>query len=274
MRDWIDTARDLLQQKNKIEVAAATWRDGNRQADYLFQGKRLLDGKHFRQENRSNLPLSETANQFVDAGLRARRNARFKLAALLCLPLLLVVIPIEIYQRQQLIDRYRKQIDEGATPAHAVEFLVTGCWARDRAAKMPSYWVNRRYGHCLPLRAAYLYSIDLNGMRLRSADFSEANLYLADLGNADLAGTNFQQADLRYAILRDSNLSGANLSEVSVLETRFEGASYTDNSTKQGVCKHMNFSHPCPTLLPSEVDPLAEEMVLIQTLADFEDTEW
>lgn len=71
------------------------------------------------------------------------------------------------------------------------------------------------------------YNANLAQANLREANLQRAELYRANLKNADLQGADLTNANLTSAILRDANLGGANLKGAKVDEEQLKSAKTT-----------------------------------------------
>ena len=78
------------------------------------------------------------------------------------------------------------------------------------------------------LYEANLYFKDLRRANLRGANLHYANLRHADLSEADLRGADLRGVNLRRADLRGADLRGATLRRAILVETKLEGARFSD----------------------------------------------
>ncbi|XQQ05672.1 MAG: ATP-binding protein [Leptolyngbya sp. IPPAS B-1204] len=78
LRQWIDTDRKKLLQKNEIEAQAKRWSE-TKSKDYLLQGKRLKEAQVFQKEQTSYLSLSPLSREFIQKSLQKHRNSRLQL---------------------------------------------------------------------------------------------------------------------------------------------------------------------------------------------------
>ena len=219
LRQWIETNRDRLRQQRRIETAAVEWREQGKQTGYLLQGLPLIEAKQFQKQQALTFPLSESANHFIRKSIRRRRINRLKTASWLIIPALLTVGVVEYQMREQGIKAdYERLNGSGYEKRPAVEDLVEGCHAKDR---LPTYFAERRFGHCRSLVQAPLAEASLSSADLRYANLSYANLRSADLSSAVLSSAvlsyaNLRSADLRYANLHSADLSNAVLSDANL----------------------------------------------------------
>jgi hypothetical protein len=111
LRQWLDSDRDGLRRKRRIEAAAEEWRDRGKAKDYLLMGKPLKEARAFQEGQGERLALSELAAAFIEKSGKQQRTNQFKLIGLgLVVPLglaiwlgIIVERPIRIRQLWQTV---------------------------------------------------------------------------------------------------------------------------------------------------------------------------
>lgn len=83
------------------------------------------------------------------------------------------------------------------------------------------YEIDGREFHRRRMSFSETYSLDLRGVNLSGARFSEFDLRSVDFRDADLSEAVFYNADLRSADLRGANLRGASLWKADLVGTKF-----------------------------------------------------
>lgn len=90
------------------------------------------------------------------------------------------------------------------------------------------YEIDGREFHRRRLSMTEQYSLDLRGVNLSGADFSEFDLRGVDFRDADLSDAEFHNADLRSADLRGANLRGTSLWKADLVGTKFNESQMPD----------------------------------------------
>jgi uncharacterized protein YjbI with pentapeptide repeats len=209
LRQWIDTDRKKLLQKNEIEAQAKRWSE-KKSKDYLLQGKRLQEAKAFQKEQTSYLSLSPLSREFIQKSLQKRRNNRLRLIGLgLVAPLGLVTFLGFQIQRQMVIREHWETIEKAQGQ-------------QDSSARIAALQELVKYG--VSLANLSLPATDLSNINLSNAFLPNADLSGASLSNADLTGTTLTSANLRLAWLTSTSLSNAILTGANLSNAILTGA--------------------------------------------------
>ncbi|WNZ24626.1 AAA family ATPase [Leptolyngbya sp. NK1-12] len=223
LRQWIDTDRKELLQKNEIEAQAKRWAE-KKSKDYLLQGKRLQEARVFQKEQADHLKLSNQAQEFIQKSRRNTRTNQLKLASLLLIPIMIVYAAVVPQLRQQKYIRAWETVKaKDAGTREALEILTEGCQEKEIILGTVLF------GDCADLSSTDLsgtdlFDADLSYVNFDSTDLSRADLKFADLSGAYLLGADLKFADLLGADLYGTTLSGATLSCLIQQCTDFRGA--------------------------------------------------
>ncbi|MGK7897963.1 MAG: pentapeptide repeat-containing protein, partial [Xenococcus sp. (in: cyanobacteria)] len=239
LKDWIETNRERIKERQKITIAAHEWRNQGRKKDYLFQGRRLTDAVIFAKESSAEIPLSKLEQEFIKASRNQKWKNNFKLFMLLGIPILIVLGIIEPFFRKRAIDENLNLVKNGKATKTNIEYLVEGCHVKNRN-RIPKHLANFLFGNCLSLAGynfeqlnlsqANLRGADLRGTKLSKAILTGADLTSATLSKAEMEETNFEgakliNADLSNSFFVETNLTNANLSNAELSNTYFYRAS-------------------------------------------------
>jgi energy-coupling factor transporter ATP-binding protein EcfA2 len=204
---WREQDRDLRRLVDKIEDAQREWLQQGKKRQDLLQGRLLKDARRLLNQPAE---VARGTKAFIQQSLRWRWT---QLAATLLVPVLILGVPAEYFWREEAVKRDYARLESPSKPEarSAVISLTSGCWAKKQYQYLQTYFRERVFGNCQPLRLAKLEKADLRDANLSGADLSGANLSGADLSGANLSGADLRDANLSGAKLWDANLSGADL---------------------------------------------------------------
>lgn len=231
LRQWIDTDRKKLLQKNEIEAQAKRWSE-TKSKDYLLQGKRLQEAKAFQKVQADHLKLSNLAQEFIQKSRHNTRTNQLKLAGLLLIPIMVVYVAVVPRLRQQNYDRAWETVRaKGAGTREALEILTEGCQETEISGWRIAELIPVVFGDCAEFRYSDLRSTNLDSANLAYVDFTGADLRNSILSNAtlkgaDLRGSNLSNATLLNTDLSNANLSNAALKETNLIFTHFKGTNF------------------------------------------------
>lgn len=231
LRQWIDTDRKELLQKNEIEAQAKRWSE-TKSKDYLLQGKRLQEAKAFQKVQADHLKLSNLAQEFIQKSRHNTRTNQLKLAGLLLIPIMVVYVAVVPRLRQQNYDRAWETVRaKGAGTREALEILTEGCQETEISGWRIAELIPVVFGDCAEFRYSDLRSTNLDSANLAYVDFTGADLRNSILSNAtlkgaDLRGSNLSNATLLNTDLSNANLSNAALKETNLIFTHFKGTNF------------------------------------------------
>lgn len=185
----------------------------------------------------------------------------------------------EIYQAWQVITAAYNQSGSGGR-IEALEFLNSKPrrnpwfwlhWEQQSLAGLAAqkaYLVDIQLAHATlanaNLQEAILAKANLQGSNLLGANLQKAIFEAANLNQTNLAGASLQSADLEGATLQEAVLVGTNFAQANFQNINLQNAKFTDKSTTQRVCQTYFMSYPCPTIFPSNFNPKAAGMILLQ----------
>jgi WD40 repeat protein len=114
LRGWIDEERGALRIHHQMTETAREWRAQNREAGFLYRGRRLTDALEWKSKN--GLSVNELEKEFLDASHQAQRRERRaararRWAAIGALSLALIAVGLyafSLYRAQGVADRAQK----------------------------------------------------------------------------------------------------------------------------------------------------------------------
>ncbi len=231
LRCWLDEDRQNLRQQRWIEDRAIEWRGSRKVKEFLLSGKQLKDARKFQRQEVDRFPLSELAQQLLEATKRQRvKEIAFVAIIYMIVPIVFGGFSIRwwyLETKWAVLRQCEKEQTKDGKCAGRVEALKS---LIDANANL----------HSIDLSGANLSGIDLSKTDLSRANLSRANLSRSDLSKAKLSEANLNSADLSRANLAGANLSrtdmsranlnNANLASADLSRTNLTGASFIETS--------------------------------------------
>ena len=252
LRTWLDANRELIRRQRKIEVMADEWADQQQKNEYLLRGVQLSDAQDFRTTHSQKLPLSKRALIFIRKSLKRRRNIRLRYSSLFLIPL----IAIEILVRDNLLslqyERVRdRKIDNNK---NAIVELTKGCEQHKQIPNrfgyvdrsLLTYFLNRFYGNCRPIREGYLGKSDLSSIKINHGRFERSNFSFSNLRNSQItkskiSNSNFIFSDLSYSSFMRSKVQNTYFKNAILIGTNFELSDLSGTDFQESNVKGANF---------------------------------
>ena len=82
----------------ELRIFAKEWKEQDKRASFLLQGKQVFDAKQFNKQHKDSFPLTKDAKEFLNKSILRRRINRVVFLSLLLL--LLPGVNIFLYERQ------------------------------------------------------------------------------------------------------------------------------------------------------------------------------
>lgn len=275
LKDWLDTYKESLRKKRKIEEAARDWQNHNQSKDYLLQGRSLRDAKEFIDNfKESDLKVSALSLKLVKVSLRNQKIALLKSLTLYSLlPGFIVFHALIIFKTNEI------SVKDDCKPDLGIRELLQYIWWTGNAKSLADRNFCKENLSGIKLTGVNMPRCNFNLSNVFNTSFRNSNLSFSTFQGATLARTDFGRtiligSDFRCHNNICSSLIKTNFEDADLQESQFRGAvmegvilrganlEQVDLSHVQGLtAKQLEGALLCKTILPSNFKDASGNLV-------------
>lgn len=228
LQRWVLESREVLAQRDRIEIAAEEWKSKAEAKDYLWQGKTLKKALQFKTEHEENLNLSLDSKEFLRASLsRRRRKIWTSMGVSLVAPISISTVLVFQVRKELRLRQYWDVIE-----SHSESSPISSSRMSDALKNL--YRAGKSFSGISFENASF------SRIQLRGADFQGSNLQSASIEtisfqNADFRSANLQDTRISHSDFQNATLDGANLSNSMLSTTNFTDADLSRLNAKGSV---------------------------------------